>query len=81
MFKVNNKGTRIRKVNYKVNKNDTIDVVLISLLLNLNTFDFLYSVYIVVFDQLIGWVCCLLFWRFVPAGINLGKFPTYEETW
>ena len=41
MFKINNKGTRIRRVNDKVNNKDTIDVVLVSLFLNLNTFHFL----------------------------------------
>ena len=40
-----------------------------------------YSVSIVGFDQLIaGWGCCLLFWRFVPGGINLGEVSTFEET-
>ena len=42
MFKVNNKDTRICKVDDKVKKNkDTVDVVLASLLLILNTFHFL----------------------------------------
>ena len=41
MFKVNNKETRIRKVNDKVKNKDTVDVVLASLLLTLNTFHFL----------------------------------------
>ena len=41
MFKVNNKGTRIRKVNDKVKNKDTIEVVLASLLLTLNPFNFL----------------------------------------
>ena len=69
MFKVNNKDTRIRKINDKVSNKDTVNVVLVSLLLTLNMFHFL-----VVFDQLIaGWSCFLLFWRFVPARINLGK--------
>ena len=36
MFKVNNKDTRTHKVNNKVNNKDIIDIVLISLLLNLN---------------------------------------------
>ena len=58
MFKVNNKDTRLGKVNDK----DTVDVVLVS---------------IVDFDQLIaGWGCCLLFWRFVLAGISLDKVST-----
>ena len=57
MFKVNNKDRRIRKINDKVSNKDTVDVVLVSLLLNLNMFHFL-----VVFDQLIaGWSCFLLF--------------------
>ena len=41
MFKVNNKDTRICKVNDKVKNKDTIDIVLASLLLTLNTFYFL----------------------------------------
>ena len=41
MFKVKNRDTRIRKVNDKVKNKDTIDVVLASLLLTLNTFHFL----------------------------------------
>ena len=41
MFKVNNKDTRKRKVNNKVKNKDTVDVVLASLLLTLNTFHFL----------------------------------------
>ena len=55
MFKVNNKDTRIRKINDKVSNKDTVNVVLVSLTLNM--FHFL-----VVFDQLIaGWSCFLLF--------------------
>ena len=62
MFKVKNKDTRIRKVNDKVKNKETIDVVLASLLLTLNTFYFLYSVFIADFDWLIsGWGFCLLF--------------------
>ena len=38
MFKVNIKGTRISKVNDKVKNKYTVDVVLVPLLLNLNTF-------------------------------------------
>ena len=30
MFKVNNKDTRIRNINDKVNNEDTVDVVLVS---------------------------------------------------
>ena len=41
MFKVNHKDTRIRKVNDKVKNKDTVDVVLASLFLTLNTFHFL----------------------------------------
>ena len=41
MFKVNNKDTRIRKVNDKVKNKDTVDVVRAFLLLTLNTFHFL----------------------------------------
>ena len=41
MFKVNNKDTRIRKVNNKVKNKDTVDIVLASLLLTLNAFHFL----------------------------------------
>ena len=41
MFKANNKDTRIRKVNDKIKRKDTVDVVLASLLLTLNTFHFL----------------------------------------
>ena len=62
------------KVNNKVKNKNTVHVVLASLLLTLNTFNFFYSVSIVYFDLLIaGWGCCLLFWRFVPARISLGK--------
>ena len=40
-----------------------------------------YSISIADFDKLIAcWGCCLLFWYFVPAGINLGKVFTYGET-
>ena len=61
MFKVNNKGTRICKVN-KVKNKDTVDVVLASLLLALHKFHFLLRVSIVDFDQLIAnWGCFLLF--------------------
>ena len=41
MFKVNNKDTRIRKVNDKVKNKGTVDIVLASLLLTLNAFHFL----------------------------------------
>ena len=41
MFKVNNKDTRIRKVTDKTKNKDTVDVVLVSLFLTLNTFHFL----------------------------------------
>ena len=39
--KVDNKDTRIRKVNNKVKNKDTIDVVLATLLLTMSTFHFL----------------------------------------
>ena len=41
MFKINNKDSRILKVNDKVKNKDTVDVALASLLLTLNTFHFL----------------------------------------
>ena len=41
MFKVNNKDTRICKVNDKVKNEDTVDAVLPSLVLTLNKFHFL----------------------------------------
>ena len=42
---------------------------------------FVGSVSIVDFDRSIdGWDCCLLFWRFVPAGINFDKVSVYGET-
>ena len=41
MFKVETTDTRIRKVNNKIKNKDTIDAVLASLLLTLNTFHFL----------------------------------------
>ena len=41
MFKVNNKDTRIRKVNDKIWNKDIVDVALTSLFLTLNTFYFL----------------------------------------
>ena len=41
MFKVNNKNTRTRKINNKVNNKGIVHVVLVSLLLNLNIFCFL----------------------------------------
>ena len=63
MFKVNDKDTRIHKVNDKVKKKDTVDVVLACLLLTLltlNTHFTCYIVSIVDFDQLIaGWGCLL----------------------
>ena len=43
MFKVNNKDTRIRKVNDRVKNKDTVDVVLASLLLTLNALCLLES--------------------------------------
>ena len=59
MFKVNNKDTRIRKVNDKVKNKDIVDVVLASLLLNLNTFHLLLNCFFVDFGH--GWGCCLFF--------------------
>ena len=51
MLKVNNKDIRTCKVNVKVKNKDTVDVVLASLLLALNTFHLLLqSVSIVDFD-------------------------------
>ena len=41
MFRVDNKDTRIRKVNIKVKNKDTVDVVLATLSLTLGTFHFL----------------------------------------
>ena len=38
MFKVNIKDTRIHKVNDKVNNKDSVDVVVVPILLTLNTF-------------------------------------------
>ena len=85
MFKVNNKDTRIDKVNDKVKNKDTVDVVLASLVLTLNTFDFLlqcfYCWLLFLFYMLIACLgCCLLFWLFVSAEINLSKVFIYGET-
>ena len=77
MFKVNNKDTRIRKVNDKVKNKDTVDVVLASLLLDFEHISLLASVFA---DHLIAGWGCLLSWHFVPARINLGKVSTYGET-
>ena len=41
MFRVDNKDTRICRVNIKVKNKDTVDVVLATLLLTLRTFNFL----------------------------------------
>ena len=81
MFKVNNKETRIRKVNDKVKNKDTVDVVLASLLLTLNTFHFLLQC----FYWWLWSINCqpgLLFvvLTLVSAGIILGKVSTYGET-
>ena len=43
MFKVHNKDTRIHKVNDKVKNKDTIDVVLVTLFLIINTFHSLFQ--------------------------------------
>ena len=45
MFRVNNKDTRIRKVTDKVKNKDSVEVVLASLLLTLNTFHLLQDSY------------------------------------
>ena len=80
IFKVNNKNTRARKVSNKGNNTDIADVVLVSILLNLYSIS-CYSDSIIHFLKLIAsWRFCLLFWCFVPAGINLGKGSTYVET-
>ena len=74
MFKINNEDTRIPKVNNKFKNKDVLPPVLLALSTS-------YSVFIVEFDQLIaGLGCCLLSWRFAPAGTNLGKVSTYGET-
>ena len=46
MFKVNNKDTRICKINNNVNNKVTVAVVLISLLLNLNIFHLWFQCYL-----------------------------------
>ena len=76
----------IRNVNDKVKDKDTFDVVLdivnfehISLLVTV--FLLLTFLVFLLFYQLIaGWVCCLLVWPFVSAGINLGKVSIYGKT-
>ena len=81
MFKINKNGTRIRKVNDKVNNKYTVDVVLVSLLLTLNTFHFWKQCfYLWLWSVKCGWGCHLVFWRFVPAGFTLGKVYIYGET-
>ena len=76
----------IRNVNDKVKDKDTFDVVLdiinfehISLLVTV--FLLLTFLVFLLFYQLIaGWGCCLLVWPFVSAGINLGKVSIYGKT-
>ena len=76
----------VRNVNNKVRDKDTFDVVLdivnfehISLLVTV--FLLLTFLVFLLFYQLIaGWVCCLLVWPFVSAGINLGKVSIYGKT-
>ena len=76
----------VRNVNDKVRDKDTFDVVLdivnfehISLLVTV--FLLLTFLVFLLFYQLIaGWVCCLLVWPFVSAGINLGKVSIYGKT-
>ena len=60
-FEVNNKDTRIRKVNYKVRNNDTVVVVVASLSLTLNTFHFLLVFLLLILISLLPAgvvVCC-----------------------
>ena len=76
----------VRNVNDKVRDKDTFDVVLdivnfehISLLVTV--FLLLTFLVFLLFYQLIaGWVCCLLVWPFVSAGINLGNVSIYGKT-
>ena len=81
MFEVNIKDTRMRKVNVRV-KNKAPLTLFWSLYCQLWAhFTSCYSVLIAEFVQLIaGWGCWLLFWCFVPAGINLGKVTNYGKT-
>ena len=81
MFKVDNTDTRIHKANKKAKNKDTDNIVLACLLLTWNMFHFLLHCFYFDFDQLItGWCYCLLFWHFVPAGINSGKVSIHGET-
>ena len=60
-FEVNNKDTRIRKVNYKVRNKDTVVVVVASLSLTLNTFHFLLVFLLLILISLLPAgvvVCC-----------------------
>ena len=78
MLKVNNKGTRMRKVNDKVN---TSNVVLVSLLSNYKHIRLLVIVFLLLtlISQLpTGIVACCF--DALPAGNNLGKVSTYGET-
>ena len=86
MLKVNNKDTRIRKVDDKVKNTDTVDVVLCLFIVNFEHISFLVIVLLLLTltSSLLSGVvvrcCCSLFWRFVHAGNKLGKVSTYGET-
>ena len=86
MLKVNNKDTRIRKVDDKVKNKETVDVVLCLFIVNFEHISLLVIVLL-----LLTWTsslpagvivcfCCSLFWRFVHAGNKLGQVSTYGET-
>ena len=81
MLKVNNKDTRIHKVNDKVNNKDIVDVVLVSLLLDLNTFHFLlqcFYCWLISVNCRLGLLLVVLTLR--AWWINLGKVSIYGET-
>ena len=76
MFKVNNKDTRIRKVNDKVKNKDIVDVALASLLLNLNTFHLLLNCF---FCWLWSWMGLLfVFLTLCQLELIWTKFPLME---
>ena len=82
MFKVNNKGTGIRKVNDKVKNKDTIDVVLASLLLTLNPFNFLLQCFFCWFWS--RWISCtskmhLNTWERVTFSVNFQVCETFSD--
>ena len=89
MFKVKNRDTRIRKVNNKVKNKDTIDVVLASLLLTLNTFHFLLQCFYCWLWSLNCWVGLLFVvmtlcacWNQFRWSFHLWKNrETLEEEW